>query len=401
MTAKRLIRIAIWFFGVVLAAASALLLWLTFPGTPGGASTLKFEGLITLPKGKGARILTVLDYLTIDGRNLFVSNVSTGAIYKIPLGGTALPATSDVSLFELEPAAHGIAIDPVSRMGYATHSEANTVDVFDPSNMQLIKRIAIGDDPDAIFYLPGLKLIYAVSGDAKLATLIDPAGQSVVGTIPLVGNRNSRRSISAPGSSIKTCGTPANSPWSMWRAARSKAAGPCKAAKGRRALCWTNKRPALHRLLGKFQARGVRPRNAPCHENACDRKGARFRRLRRKAWPRLCNRRRRDIVGGTSAGGRQPNACRHDHVAHRRAHAGSRSADTSGLCRLCEPFPRRGSRCSRRFLRRRDDEGGYCTPAFIVMLRVCPFTVTVQVSPGLCASAGMHSGFGIPGGAVS
>ena len=187
MTAKRLIRIAIWFFGVVFVAASALLLWLTFPGTPGGASTLKFEGFITLPKGKGARVLMVLDYLTIDGRNLFVSNVSTGAIYKIPLGGKALPATSDVSLFELEPAAHGIAIDPVSRMGYATHSEANTVDVFDPSNMQLIKRIGIGDDPDAIFYLPGLKIIYAVSGDAKLATLIDPARQSVVGTIPLGG----------------------------------------------------------------------------------------------------------------------------------------------------------------------------------------------------------------------
>ena len=187
MTAKRLVRIALWSFGVIFVAACALLLWLTFPGTPGGASTLKFDGFITLPKGKGARTLTVLDYLSIDGRNLYVSNVSTGAIYKIELGSDAMPGTNDVSLFELEPAAHGIAIDPVSHLGYATHSEANTVDVFDPSGMQLIKRIAVADDPDGIFYLPGLKLIYAVSGDAKLATLIDPARQSAVGIIPLGG----------------------------------------------------------------------------------------------------------------------------------------------------------------------------------------------------------------------
>ena len=53
--------------------------------------------------------------------------------------------------------------------------------------MRLIKRIPVADDPDGIFYDPSDKLVYAASGDAKVATLIDPATETKVATIPLGG----------------------------------------------------------------------------------------------------------------------------------------------------------------------------------------------------------------------
>ncbi|WP_331587047.1 YncE family protein [Candidatus Binatus sp.] len=140
-----------------------------------------------LPKDRRAGVLTVLDYLTLNGKNLFVTNVSTGTVYKIPLHGDELPATSDVSMFESEPAAHGVVIDPVGGMAYVTRSEANTVDIFDPSAMRLVSRIPVADDPDGIFYIAANKAIYAASGDGKTATLIDPATRTVSATISLPG----------------------------------------------------------------------------------------------------------------------------------------------------------------------------------------------------------------------
>ena len=138
---------------MILAALLSLVVWQIFPGTPGIAKSLKFEGFVVLPKDRRAGLLTVLDYLTLNGNDLFVTNVSTGTVYKIPLHAEGLPAASDVSMFQLEPAAHGVVIDPVSGMAYVTRSEANTVDIFDPSAMSLVTRIPVADDPDGIFYI--------------------------------------------------------------------------------------------------------------------------------------------------------------------------------------------------------------------------------------------------------
>jgi hypothetical protein len=57
---------------------------------------------VLLPKDGHAGLLTVLDYLTLSNEDLFVTNISTGTVYKIPLHGEALPAAGDVSMFQLE-----------------------------------------------------------------------------------------------------------------------------------------------------------------------------------------------------------------------------------------------------------------------------------------------------------
>ena len=48
-------------------------------------------------------------------------------------------------------------------------------DVFDLKSLQILRRIPVADDADAI--------LKVANGDANLATLIDPIGKSVVGTI--------------------------------------------------------------------------------------------------------------------------------------------------------------------------------------------------------------------------
>ena len=188
---SRKVRIAVRVFlisaAVLIVAIATVAAWLTFPGTPTSTGSLRFEGFVSLPQGTNRIILTVLDYLTVNGTKLFVTDVSSGGVYRIELRDHTLPRASDISEFESTPGVHGVVIDPVSHLALVTRSGSNTVDVFDPEAMKLIKRLPVADDPDGIFYDPFDKIAYAVNGDAEQATLIDPARQVVIGRIPLGG----------------------------------------------------------------------------------------------------------------------------------------------------------------------------------------------------------------------
>ena len=138
MRIRTVLKAFLWIAAIALTGLLVLVLWLTFPGTPGSARSLKFEGFVPLPKDRRAGLLTVLDYLTLNGKDLFVTNISTGTVYKIRCSRMDYPAADDVSMFQLEPAAHGVVIDPATGMAYVTRSEANTVDIFDPSAMSLV-----------------------------------------------------------------------------------------------------------------------------------------------------------------------------------------------------------------------------------------------------------------------
>ena len=179
--------VALWFTAALILVLCVLTALLIFPSRPADTHSLRFDGYIVLPKVKNSGVLALLDYLTVFGDDLFVASVSTGAVYKINLHARAMPDSADVSVFESEPAAHGVVVDPTSHLAFVTRSDANTVDVFDPANMRLVKRIPVAADPDGIFYEPSNQLVYVASSDAMLATLIDPASQNPIGTISLGG----------------------------------------------------------------------------------------------------------------------------------------------------------------------------------------------------------------------
>jgi YVTN family beta-propeller protein len=181
---KTLIKIVLASLGVIAAVAIAIAGYLIYPGTPSSASSLKFQGYVPLPSNG---MLSVLDYLTVNDDKLFVTNESTGDVYRVRLPKDSLPAAADVTKLAGEPAAHGVVIDPSSHLAFVTRSEANTVDIFDPAKMAVIKHIPVADDPDAIFYDESEKLVYVASGDSHVATLIDPSTQTTIATIRLGG----------------------------------------------------------------------------------------------------------------------------------------------------------------------------------------------------------------------
>ncbi len=184
LTGKRLLRAGAWLLSIAVLAASALVAGLTYPGTPGAGSSMVFQGYTLLP---AHRMLSVLDYITIEGSSLFVTSESEGSVYKVHLTAAGIPGKADLSVMPGAGAAHGVVIDPVSHAASVTRSDANTVDIFDPERLVLIKHIPVADDPDGIFYDPLDKLIYLASGDSGMGTLIDPATQDTVASIALGG----------------------------------------------------------------------------------------------------------------------------------------------------------------------------------------------------------------------
>ena len=146
---KRLIAAAGWTAAALVLAVSIVTVMLVFPSAPKPAGSLHFVGFIPLPRETRAGVLSILDYLTVDGRSLFVASETAGGVYRVPLTPGPLP--------------------------------------FDPATMTTIKRIAVDDDVDGIFFDPAEKLIYAVNGEPRLATLIDPATRTKVGVIALGG----------------------------------------------------------------------------------------------------------------------------------------------------------------------------------------------------------------------
>lgn len=164
-------------FGLLVAVAAAL--WLAVPGTPSSGTSVRFTGYLPLP-GMGA--LNVLDYLNVADGQLYVASISSGAIWKLPLAGGAIATLPG------KPAAHGVVLDPVSHMAFASRSGVNTVEIFDPATMTSAATLPVAKGADGIFYDPKNKLVLVDSGDAKLGTVIDPATRAVAGTIELGGS---------------------------------------------------------------------------------------------------------------------------------------------------------------------------------------------------------------------
>jgi DNA-binding beta-propeller fold protein YncE len=180
---KTMLKIAMMVVVALISFLGVVVAYLAYPGTPDRSKFMAFDGFIRLPRG---RLLTVLDYLTLSDHTLFVTNESSGSLFKIALD-LSKPAASTVSEMPGDGAAHGVVLLPGQNVAFITRSEANTVDVFDPNSLQQLGSIPVTDDADAIHYLPSAKLVYVANGDPKLATLIDPEKRVTVGTIPLPG----------------------------------------------------------------------------------------------------------------------------------------------------------------------------------------------------------------------
>ncbi|MGN6394382.1 MAG: hypothetical protein ACTHMI_02395 [Mucilaginibacter sp.] len=120
------------------------------------------------------------DYITADGaaKRLYVSHGNQVNVLDAATGDS-------VGYIPNTPGVHGIALVPSLGKGYISAGRANAVVVFDIGTLKVLTQIAVGQNPDAIFYDDFSKKIITCNGRSKDATVLDPASGMVVATVPL------------------------------------------------------------------------------------------------------------------------------------------------------------------------------------------------------------------------
>ncbi len=145
-------------------------------GLRGFSQSTSFEVIKSYPvAGSGG-----WDYIAFNDHKLYVSHASQVNILDANSGDSVgiIPGTTGV---------HGIAFCNDLNKGYTSNGRLNNVFVFDLATNKVLKEIATGDNPDAIFYEDFSKKIVTCNGRSKSLSVIDPVSDSVIATIDLGG----------------------------------------------------------------------------------------------------------------------------------------------------------------------------------------------------------------------
>ena len=162
-----------------LGVCSALLLLggLALASPPEGYHLLKKYDLGAAPGGK-----EYWDYITFDAstRRLYISHNTEVKIVDADTGSIigSIPDLKRV---------HGIAIVPALGRGFISDGGADEAVVFDAKTLRVTSHIKTGGNPDCILYDAASKRIFAMNGKSNNVTVIDPATETVVATIPMGG----------------------------------------------------------------------------------------------------------------------------------------------------------------------------------------------------------------------
>jgi YVTN family beta-propeller protein len=122
------------------------------------------------------------DYLTVDSasRRLYISR-ATHVIVMDMDSGKQLGDIADT------PGVHGMALAPELGKGFVSNGRENTVSVVDLSTLKTLKKVKVGDNPDAILYDAASKRVFTFNGRSHDVSALDASKGEVVGTIKLDG----------------------------------------------------------------------------------------------------------------------------------------------------------------------------------------------------------------------
>src|SRR5437763_1769270 len=153
-----------WKSVLVASASAALLLQ--------GATTYKVVARYPVP-GEGG-----FDYVTIDSsaRRIYLSHGTQVDVVDAD-SGKMVGTIADT------PGVHGAAIASEFKHGFTSNGRENKVSMFDPVNLQLIKKINVGKGPDGIYYDATTKRIFTNNHGTHDVTAIDAKTGEVVGTV--------------------------------------------------------------------------------------------------------------------------------------------------------------------------------------------------------------------------
>ena len=82
---------------------------------------------------------------------------------------------------------HGVALVSELGRGFISDGDAAQIVVFDLKTLKTLGQIKGEPDADSIIYDPASKRVFVFNGDSHSATVIDPATQKVLATLPLAG----------------------------------------------------------------------------------------------------------------------------------------------------------------------------------------------------------------------
>ena len=122
------------------------------------------------------------DYLLCDAasRRLYLSRGSHVMVVNVD-NGKVVGDIADT------PGVHGVALAPKLGRGFTSNGGDSTVTVFDLKTLKPIKRVHVGDRPDAIFFDPNTNRVFTCNGGSADTTAIDANTLIVAGTVPLGG----------------------------------------------------------------------------------------------------------------------------------------------------------------------------------------------------------------------
>jgi DNA-binding beta-propeller fold protein YncE len=123
------------------------------------------------------------DYVTLDdtARRLYVSHATQVEVMDAD-SGKLVGAIMDT------PGVHGVAIASGLKHGFTSNGRENKVSMFDPTTLQLIKKIDVGKGPDGIYYDERTKRVFTNNHGTHDVTAIDAATGEVVGTVKVNGD---------------------------------------------------------------------------------------------------------------------------------------------------------------------------------------------------------------------
>ena len=120
------------------------------------------------------------DYITIDAiaKRMYVSHGNQVNVLSTTNGDSIGMVTTTLGV-------HGIVINNKLGKGYTSNGKSNSISIFNLKTLKVIKEVAVGQNPDAIFYDDFSKKIITCNGNSKDLSVFDPLTEKVIATVPL------------------------------------------------------------------------------------------------------------------------------------------------------------------------------------------------------------------------
>ncbi len=127
--------------------------------------------------GKGG-----FDYVSIDAasRRLYLA-------HSTKLEVVDLDKETAIGVVDGIDGAHGTALVPDLKRGYATAGKKKSLVVFDLATLKMIKEVPTGEGPDAVLYVSSMKEVWSINHRAGTITCVDASTLDVKETIDVGG----------------------------------------------------------------------------------------------------------------------------------------------------------------------------------------------------------------------